>query len=305
MAVGHLARDVEQQAGLAGAADAHERDQPVAPEQPDDLRRLPLPSDERGQLGRQIAWRRPRPERREVRGQARHRELEDALRAVQVLEVMLAPVQQGRAGREIVGDERGARRRHEDLPAVTDRQQSRDPVEGRAEVVAVADLRITGMDRHPDVDRGGRGPRLVREGSLPGEGRPSRRAGPLERRQQAVAGCLDDPATGPLHRRPQQIVVRRERRLHRAPLRLPQPRAALDVGHEKRGGVGLDGRGHEPTYEAWRGSCQPGLPVTRWPGLRWFPPTGLGGGWDGRTSRHRRVQPLDEWPRPESDEDLP
>jgi hypothetical protein len=51
------------------------------------------------------------------------------LRAREVLQVVLAPVQQPRADREVIGDQGGGRRRHQDLAAVADRQEPGYPIE--------------------------------------------------------------------------------------------------------------------------------------------------------------------------------
>jgi len=144
-----LARDVQRQAGLAGAADADERDETVRAQQAADLGRLALPPDERGQVGRQVGRRVARAEGRERRVEAGCGELVHVLGPCDVPQVVLAPVEQRGAGREAAARERRARRRHQHLSAMADREQPRNAVERRPEVVVVADLGLAGVDRHP------------------------------------------------------------------------------------------------------------------------------------------------------------
>ena len=70
------------------------------------------------------------------------------------------------------------------------------------------------------------------------------RLGSVEGREEPVARGLDDRPAGVLDRRPQERIVGIECDRHRRPLLLPQPRAALDVGHEEGGGPGRLGCTH-------------------------------------------------------------
>ena len=68
------------------------------------------------------------------------------------------------------GDDRGAH----DLPAVGDREDPRDPVEGGAEVVAVARFRCARVEGHPDSQRSCVAPGDLAKRPLRGERRVDR-----------------------------------------------------------------------------------------------------------------------------------
>ena len=77
------------QPGLAAPPGPGQRDQAGGLHQRPDLGQLPVPADERRQLGREIVRQRrvaQRPQRRELRLQARRVQLEDPFRAAQVLQ---------------------------------------------------------------------------------------------------------------------------------------------------------------------------------------------------------------------------
>ena len=88
--------DLQREARLAGAARRRSAS-PAATSREQDLhlRHLPLAADEAGQLERQVVGARvERPERREVGRQVRREQLEDPLRADEVLQPVLAQVAQ-------------------------------------------------------------------------------------------------------------------------------------------------------------------------------------------------------------------
>ena len=96
-----------------------------------DLGHLPVPADERRQLGGQIVRQRrvaQRAQRREPRGQARRLQLEDPLRAAQVLQPVDAQIGQRRARRQPVPHQHRRRLRHQHLPPVGDRGHPGGPV---------------------------------------------------------------------------------------------------------------------------------------------------------------------------------
>ena len=91
-----LGRDLEGQAGLAGAAGAGEGEQPGPSQQPPGLGGLPLPANERGELGGEVA--RPGvqgPGREEVGRESLDHQVVQAHREVEVLEAVLAEVAHG------------------------------------------------------------------------------------------------------------------------------------------------------------------------------------------------------------------
>ena len=99
-------------------------DQPRRFHQGPDLCHLPLAADERRQLGGQVVRQRrvaQRPQRREPRLQARRLQLEDPLRAAQVLQPVAAQIGQRRARRQPVPHQRSRRLRRQHLPPVRGR----------------------------------------------------------------------------------------------------------------------------------------------------------------------------------------
>ena len=87
-------------------------------------------------------------------------------------------------------------------------------------------------------------------GALSRDRRPYRRPGALERREQPVAGGLEDRPAGLFDGGAQHGVVRGQGDDHRLALLLPEARAPRDVGHEERRGVGFPGLGHEGSVPA-------------------------------------------------------
>ncbi len=187
---------------------------------------------------------RARPER--LVGEARRDELVDPLGPVEVAQAVLPAIHQGDPGRQVPASELVRHGGDEDLPAVPDREQTGEPVEGGAEVVAIAGLHRPGMDRHPHSQGTGLAPCVSQERALPRERRLDGRRGAREDGEHAVPGRLEDLAAGILHRAAQEGVVRRERRGHGVAVPGPEPSAALDVAHEERcderGGVLGHGR---------------------------------------------------------------
>jgi hypothetical protein len=102
-----------------------------------------------------------------------------------------------------------------------DREQTRNVVDRRAEIIAVAHFGRTGMHRHPHADVGSLGPTLGRERALRVErgGDGAGRRG--ERRAECVADGLEDAAAMGLDRLSQQRIMLRECDAHRVVLRLP------------------------------------------------------------------------------------
>ena len=97
----------------------------------------------------------------EVVGQARAGQLEDPLGPGEVAEAMLAEIDEAQIVVERVARQLLGRERHEDLPALRRRHQARGAVDGRAVVVAVAELGVAGVHTDPHPQRPGLAPRLI------------------------------------------------------------------------------------------------------------------------------------------------
>ena len=143
--------------GLARAAHAGQRHQPVASQQVADGHALGQPSDEPGELDRQVV-RDPieRPQRHRFGGWVAIRQLEDPRRRRQIPEAVQAQVDQGRSGRQLVRDRGGRHRRHQRLAAVGDLHQTLAGPKRRSDVTAVVpDPRLARVQRHaqPTTER--------------------------------------------------------------------------------------------------------------------------------------------------------
>ena len=128
------------------------------------------------------------------------------------------------------------RLRHHDLAAVRDRHQPRRTVHRRAVVVAVAQLRLAGVQAHPHPQRRRSAPTLRRAARA--ARRPRRRPRRDARRERgvdAVAGRLDDVAAVRARSPSRRIASwRASAAAHRVGVLLPQARRALEVGEQER-----------------------------------------------------------------------
>ena len=80
--------------------------------------------------------------------------LKDRFPAGQILESVLAQRPEHRVGRQAIATQVVRELGYKRLAAVPDREQTRHVVERRAEVVAIADFRGSGVQRHSGPDRG-------------------------------------------------------------------------------------------------------------------------------------------------------
>src|SRR6266542_1158901 len=112
--------------------------------------------------------------------------------------------------------------------------QPSDTVKRLPKVVAVALLDDPDMQRHPHPEALNRSPCFGRERALGRDGRLQRSGRRGEDRLNGIANGLDDMATIRIDRLAQQLVMARERALHRLGLALPAGGAAGDIGEQKR-----------------------------------------------------------------------
>ena len=126
----------------------------------------------------------------------------------------------------------GARDEH--LAAVPNRQQTRDAVERRAEVVAVALVGGAGMHGRTNAQSIDGGEVFGAKRALGIEDRGNGIFGTRKGRAERVADGFEDAAAVLRDRRSHQRVVPAHRILHRRPVAVPARGAALDVAEHER-----------------------------------------------------------------------
>ena len=149
-----LGRDLECQAGLAGAAGAGEGEQPGPSQQPPGLVGLPLPADERGELGGEVA--RPGvqgPGREEVGRESLDHQVVQAHREVEVLEAVLAEVAYGGPLGDGVLDQAAGGAGDDHLAAVGRPGDPGRPVDVDADVVVPSQHPLAGVQAHAHPHR--------------------------------------------------------------------------------------------------------------------------------------------------------
>ena len=167
-------------------------------------------------------------------------QLEHALRPCEVLELTGAQVVEHHVVGQCIDDQLGRRARAEDLPTRRHRPQPRGAVDRPAEVVAVAELDLAGVQRHPHGDRVGGRPWLLPHRLLQFDRRRGRCRRPVEDRERGIAltAGLDEPAAAERDHLLDDLVVPCERRRHGFGIPLPRGGRALDVGEQEGHGAG-------------------------------------------------------------------
>ena len=225
-------RVFDRQPGLARTPWSDDRDEPMVDDRSCERREFVTATDERrSKRGQLIVANRCGAQH--TRRFAVDHQLLNRLRLLQILELVKPPILHGDPRRQHRHQLSGSARRHH-LAAVGGRHQPRRAVDRRAEVVAVALVDLTGVDRHPDPDRQTGGPRL-------GPDRPLRLDGccdcvgcTRERHGEAVSARGEDVARVACDRAAHEIVVAGEHRRHRGGRRVPGSGRSLDVAEQKR-----------------------------------------------------------------------
>ncbi len=233
------------EARLAHSANSRDGHQRAGAQCLPDLDQLEIATDERRDLDGEVAAEGvERAHGREVACEIGVDDLEDTDRAGQVAQPVLTEVDEIdamiRVAQQLLGGER-----HEDLAAVGDTHQPRRPVQRGAVVVAVATVGRSGVDPHAHTQLAGLAPRLGRERTLRIERRT--RSVRLQWRRHACAPSPVILTTYPscaVDRVAQDLVVTRERGLHRLGVLLPETRRALEVGEQERDRAGRQLSGH-------------------------------------------------------------
>ena len=193
------------------------------------------------QLGREIVRQRrvaQRAQRRELGPQARRVQLEDLLRAPQVLQPVHAQIRQRRARRQRVADQRGRRLRHQHLAPVRDRGHPGGAMDIQAHQAGGRLRRLTGMHAHPHPDLLPAGPGMCLDGLLHLHHRRHARPRRGEHGEERVSLGVRFPAAVSGQSRPdQRVMVGQYLRVDAFPQAPEQRRRALDVGEQKREGL--------------------------------------------------------------------
>ena len=234
-----LGRDLEGQAGLAGAAGAGEGEQPGPSQQPPGLGGLPLPADERGELGGQVA--RPGvqgPGREEVGRESLDHQVVQAHREVEVLEPVLAEVAYGGPLGDGVLDQAAGGAGDDHLAAVGRPGDPGRAVDVDADVVVPAQHPLAGVQAHAHPHREPLRPGVGGQAPLGRHRGPDRRHRAREGGEERVALGADlDPVPIPDGPAQDGRVLVPDRRVASAQL-LEQPGRALDVGEQEGDGPG-------------------------------------------------------------------
>jgi hypothetical protein len=168
-------------------------------------------------------------------GQVGMHDREDVLGSREAPEKVRSDVDQGGPFRKLVDHQLGRRPGQQDLAAPTQRPQPGRPVEGRPEVVAVAQLGLPGVERGPGRQGDRLWPARWEEGPLQAQGRGHGVACPEEHRQGRVSLTLplDEPAGVGGDRAGDQRLMPREGGTHGGAVTLPQGCGPLDVGEQE------------------------------------------------------------------------
>jgi hypothetical protein len=168
-------------------------------------------------------------------GQIGMHQREDVLGPGQPPQVVRAHVHQAGPVRQLVGHQLGRGPGQQHLPALPERPQPRGAVERLAVVVAVAQLRLAGVQRGPGRELQATRPAPGAELPLEGQGRGRGVARPREHRHRRVAlatGLDEAPVVGG-DGPGDELLVLGQRDAHRRPVPLPQRRGPLDVGQQE------------------------------------------------------------------------
>ena len=221
----HAGRHLDGEACLAAPSDTHDGHQPVIGQQ----------SPQLGDLGSATEELR-RHRRKAVPGHRGHPqgwvralvELPHSQRIGDAAELELAQVVTARRRGKLpshIGDEHLTR-----VPEIVHAGQA---VDHRPEVVTVALHRCPDMDRDSHAERLRITPIGVLQSRRRGDGRIHRIVRCVERRDQSVAGVLEDRASSRLDHRLEHVVMKRESDGHRLEIGGPTRCRTDDVGHHE------------------------------------------------------------------------
>ena len=187
-------------------------------------------------------------------------DLVDALRSGEVLEPVLAEIEECNAGRGVVADERVGGLGHNDLPAMGGRHQARTSVDFRPVEVPVCAIGIAGVQAHSDSKRSDGSPRRPNKRALRRYRGTHRRCRGWKHREDAVARVADCAPAQDLNRISENAEVLSEGSRHLLRVGFPQASTPLDVGEEEGYGAG---RGRACHLRDWAHDSA-GLAAAQW-----------------------------------------
>jgi hypothetical protein len=152
----------------------------------------------------------------------------------EIAQAVIAKIAQVRVRRKIALEQCRGRTGEQNLTAVADRQQPRNAIDRRSEVIAVALAGGSGMDCRAHRQAAQFGEILGREQPLHVEHRRNGVLRPGERGAECIAQRLENVAAPVRDRLTHQLVVTAHGRFHRREIALPAPRARFDVGKGER-----------------------------------------------------------------------
>jgi hypothetical protein len=148
---------------------------------------------------------------------------------------------------------------------VADRKQSRDAIDGRSEVVAVALGARSRMQRHAHAQSLDRGEVFACQRALGVARRGESVEHGCESRAKGVAHRFKDVRAAGFHRRAHQRIVARQCNFHRLAVALPARGAAFDIRKQKRDRAGRTRRSRRVRVELgrhkFRVSCLAAFPL--------------------------------------------
>ena len=237
-AVEHLGGHLQAQPGLAASAGPGQGDHARGLHQGADFRQLPGAADERRELGREVVPQRrvaERAQRRKLRLQVRDLELEDALRASQVLQLVDTEILERRPGRKGIAHQGRRGLGEQDLAAVPYRGHPGGAMDIQADQAVSGLRRLAGVDAHPHPDVLPAGPGVSLQGLLHVDGCGHAGARRGKHGEQPVSLSVHLPAAVSGQARPDERTIIGEYLRVEAFSQAPQQSGrALDIGEEKR-----------------------------------------------------------------------
>ena len=173
-----------------------------------------------------------RLERRKIGVELWMGKLVDTLGSAQVLQPMLAHIQEIETVGQFGGQQLVRGQRDDDLAAAGRRLQSCAAVERRSEIVAVAFDCLAGMQGHAHVHRRV-APFFAFQRELRIQCCTDSVARTLKCRSKSVAGSRENIPVMLVDHRAHDLVVTTQRLAHRFGVLFPHPRGTLDIGEQK------------------------------------------------------------------------
>ncbi len=175
-------------------------------------------------------------QRREALAQAGRDELVDPFGLVQVLQLVFAQIAECHIWQGVVPQQLARRLRHQHLPAVAGRADSRGAMDAEADVALFADGRLARVDPHAHQQLSVAGPRLTGELPLRRDGGRDRILRARERDEERVALRVDLTAAVGVERSSQDPLVLGKGVAVEVAELLEEPRRPFDVREEERDG---------------------------------------------------------------------